>query len=1600
MKNPIIQRLWIAMAMLCASISAFAYDFELPAGNGMQKLQYSILSSVDQTVAVVGGTTGIIPCSVTYNNKNYTVTEIGRFAFNDVSITDYRLPLSLKAIRENAFGFSKASTIAIPDGVEIIESDAFWYSSVETIIIGSGVKNIGAGAFYGCSNLKTLVLRPQKAPTHVSRNYSIGNSSTTVIVPQLYEYEGSEIAKVVAGTMIEPIYFKQNQFIYSGKIPELDYVLKINSASTQADMTLKNKDAGVYKQSFYIWLDQIIPSYRFSDYDGYAVFPNRGVDVLYEYSITKKPLSVKIENHQRIYGEPNPSLFPYSIDGFVDGEDENLLLSPVICETTASIQSPVGSYPITCNPSALNYSFEIQQGTLNIQKAPIDIAIQNSSRVYGDGNPNYQYTFIGLRCGDTSPEITTSLQFTNIDNSVDCGEYSISVLAGELRNYYINKVFSGTLSVTPAQLVLKVSDAQKVYGDNNPDFSYILDGLRNHDDNTCLNSEPTFSCDATVESDCGEYEITASGAISKNYTISYESGILKVLPALLTLSAKDIQREYGEVNPALEYDVKGLKGNDTKLSALQEQPALAVSCNINSEVGTYPITITGGKSKNYALSYLSGMLTITQAPLTLTVVDLIRMYGSTNPKFEFSFNGLKFGETPGTVFSQLPIATTTATVKSDVGIYPVTATGGSAKNYKITEYNQGNLTITKAPLTLRANDAERLYYHDNPDFTFSLDGLVNDDDNSCISNAPVYECPATIVSDCGDYPIIPSGAESKNYEITYQRGELTINPETLILVASNVTKEYGNLNPVLKYNAIGLKGDDDLLSSLIDEPVLTTTASKKSDVGEYPISIVGGSAKNYKLNYRNGTLNITKAPLTVIAEDAERPYGDNNPTFSRSFLGFKLTDSESTAFSSLPRITCSATKTSDVGEYSIVVEGGTSRNYEVTHYQCGTLRITKASLVLTANNKSRLYHEVNPQFDFTLSGLKNNDTKSALTTTPTYNCAAELTSDAGQYTIIPSGAESKNYKLEYHNGTLTVNQRPLTVSVGDYTRKYNTDNPNFKIIYTGFVNNEDATVLTHEATIFCPATKTSDVGTYPITPQGGEATNYAITQYINGTLIIEKANQTLTWEQDLSEIEQYSQIALTANSSAGLPVSYEMSPNNVATLYNNNGTWYLDCFGSGAVNIRAVQNGDKNHNAASILTKTLIVMGIGGDPSNPQIFLNVENAGSLPDLIAENRKYQIKNLRLTGYLNGTDINFLREMAGCDSYGNSTPGVLETLDISGCTIVSGGRSYYKSCQTSNNKVSDYMFYNCKQLVNLMLPENTTEIEDYAFADCNRLSVISIPDGVKSFGVQSFRNDISLLRIPMPSGLISIKDYAFIGCNGVSEITIPASVTTIGDGIVKDCQNISKINVVEGNSHFTSENGVLYTSTFDRLLIFPVNYESNSYVVKAGTKTIAPYAFVNSKKLSDVTLPSTMTNIGEDAFIGCVNLSSLQVQALNPPVCYNDCFEAVSKTRCELIVPKGCYSYYWVAPVWSDFNKIKEADFSDVVNTPINNIAVVVENHCIVVKGLSDNDVVNIFQIDGTLVHHTQSTGNILRYNPAIPGTYLVVAANKTYKLLVR
>ena len=1274
----------------------------------------------------------------------------------------------------------------------------------------------------------------------------------------------------------------------------------------------------------------------------------------------------------------------------------------------------------------------------------IDLQENVSAHVEGYGNLQFKVTAIGNNAfmGTSLTEIIIPQTVKKIGDSAfkNCSNLRDVIICGRNCNHIGSSCFQGTSSnifwFNPLEKdtsgILYVpfigdnafTSSNHIYVFNSNEYknhfqynfspliklekTFQYSGLSDVDIITELPSDIAISIDkTTLPKNCGTHTGTTQVDIhyrdalywsdyNDSFTESYNINITK---APLQFDTGTYERFYGDANPIISYSaVHGFVNGET-INDLASTPTFYSVANEVSEVGVYPIQVRG-EALNYTYS-CTGSLYIKPAPLEVTVQPTTSIYGA-EPNFKFALNGLKNGEMSPVLLTDFMFSGPTKL--SDVGEYVVQIQGGQLKNYEVLSYINGIHTITKAPLTLTANNATRPYYEENPQFDFSLEGLRNSDDETCITTAPQYACSATMESDCGIYDIVPSGADAKNYDISYKPGQLTINPALLTLKVNDISREYGDVNPALTFYCIGIKGEQTVADALSEQPTLVTSATEASNVGLYSVLISGGKSKNYQLSYQSGLLTVNKAPLTVVAENAEKTYGDMNPSFSRSYLGFRLADTESTAFSQLPKLSCTAMQRSEVGTYPITVTGGITKNYEIVEYTPGVLTVTKAPLTLTANNATRPYYEENPQFDFSLDGLRNGDGKSVITQLPIYTCDAAMSSNAGIYSIIPSSAQAKNYDISYKNGQLSITKRALSASAPTYSRYYGEKNPDFEISYSGFVNGEDFSVLTAPVIANCTADETSDVGTYPITLHGGDAINYEVKSYTSGKLTIEKANQTITWNQDLSNITMGTQIALNATSSSGLPVSYEMSPNNVATLYSNSGTWYLDCYASGAVSIRANHAGDKNHNPSDVVTKTLVVFGGGGsDPSNPQIYLHIEDPGTLPSLIAENRKYQIKNLRLSGYLNGTDINYIREMAGSDAYGNTTAGVLELLDISSCTIVPGGRSYFSkgtSCYTTNNYIGDYMFYNCKVLTNLLLPSNATVIEDYAFADCSRLSVLSIPNGVTSFGTETFRNDIGLLRIPMPENLTSIGDKAFMGCNNLTEIDIPANVFYIGDGIVKDCENISRINVDASNQYFASKDGVLFDYEYTTLKIFPVNNPSSIYKVMNGVTRIAPYSFVNAKKLTEVTLPSSLLTIGTDAFIGCVNLNILHTEAIVPPVCDNDCFESVSKTRCELQVPQGCYNAYWVAPVWSEFNKIVENGSSSINDVSRDNIEVSVDGLNIMITGTPNDISVRIYQMNGLLIYQQRSNGENISYQLATPGTYIVAVGNKTFKILVK
>ena len=149
---------------------------------------------------------------------------------------------------------------------------------------------------------------------------------------------------------------------------------------------------------------------------------------------------------------------------------------------------------------------------------------------------------------------------------------------------------------------------------------------------------------------------------------------------------------------ALTASYSGFANGDSSAN-LSTQPDLTTTATTSSQVGTYPITASGASDVDYTINYVDGTLTVTQATLTVTADDQTRPQGQANPPVTYSFSGFVNGDT-ASVVSGAPILSTTATIASPDGQYPIAITVGSLKalNYDFTEVG-GMLTVANTPAT-------------------------------------------------------------------------------------------------------------------------------------------------------------------------------------------------------------------------------------------------------------------------------------------------------------------------------------------------------------------------------------------------------------------------------------------------------------------------------------------------------------------------------------------------------------------------------------------------------------------------------------------------------------------------------------------------------------------------------------------------------------------------------------------------------------------------------------------------------------------------------------------------------------------------------------
>ena len=639
-------------------------------------------------------------------------------------------------------------------------------------------------------------------------------------------------------------------------------------------------------------------------------------------------------------------------------------------------------------------------------------------------------------------------------------------------------------------VTIKAKNLTMVYGDKLPELTYSTEGA-------ALEGQPEIICEATSASPVGEYPIIIKKGSMKNYNTTFVNGVLTITKAPLSVKAGTYTKKQGEDNPAFTLTYEGWKNNETE-AVLTKKPTASTTATKESAPGEYPVTVSGGEAQNYELSYIEGNLTITQAdPVAITAKSYSRVYGDANPTFEY--------ESSGATLVGVPEITCEATATSPVGSYPIVIKKGSVTNYNDT-YVNGVLTITKAPLTITAKSYTMKQGDAMPTFEAEYGGFKNNESKDVLTKQASFSCVATSSSAPGKYDIEVSGAEAQNYEISYNKGTLTIIDADLVTVTANsYTIAYGDAIPELGFTSSG--------AALNGKPAISCEATSTSPVGTYPIIISKGSVTNYNDTYVNGVLTITKAPLTISAGTYTKKQGEENPVFTLTYEGWKNNETES-VLTKKPTATTTATASSEPGEYDILVSGGEAANYSLS-YKNGKLTVIKAdAIVITAKSYTIAYGDAIPELGFTSSGA-------ALNGKPAISCEATSTSPVGEYPIIIKKGSVTNYNDTYVNGVLTITKAPLTITAGTYTKKQYEPMPEFSVSFEGFKNNETEEVLTKQPTFSCEANEDSEPGVYDIVVSGAEAQNYEMKYIVGKLTVTEPDSYTLTYMVDGKEYRSF-----------------------------------------------------------------------------------------------------------------------------------------------------------------------------------------------------------------------------------------------------------------------------------------------------------------------------------------------------------------------------------------------------------------------------------------------------------------------------------------------
>ena len=312
------------------------------------------------------------------------------------------------------------------------------------------------------------------------------------------------------------------------------------------------------------------------------------------------------------------------------------------------------------------------------------------------------WSFTGLVAGDTAATLGISGMVYNNKNVANASKITVSGLSvegiagtnGSLSSDYVLDTTSKEVgaSISKATLDVTANDLTKVYGETGATLTYTATGLVGTD-------ELTGSLTRTTGENVAEYVITQNTAFANsNYTISFTDGKYTITPKAITVSASDLTKIYGEVDPTLAYAITA----GSKVGSDDLGVNLIRVAGESVKTGGYIISNNGALNSNYDVTFNAGTLTITPKAITVSADNLSKVYGETDAALSYTANGLINSDT---LSGSLKRA-----AGKDVAEYVITQDTTLSNSNYIVAFTNGKYTITPKSLSISGITAATKVY--------------------------------------------------------------------------------------------------------------------------------------------------------------------------------------------------------------------------------------------------------------------------------------------------------------------------------------------------------------------------------------------------------------------------------------------------------------------------------------------------------------------------------------------------------------------------------------------------------------------------------------------------------------------------------------------------------------------------------------------------------------------------------------------------------------------------------------------------------------------------------------------------------------------------